>query len=443
MNVVTNTCLTAVKRSENTIDVSSDSPQPYGVSMVQCNSSQPQQFWQWTDNDTIVNTGSYLCLTAVDGAGSDGEREGLALMPCVKSDGRQRWNCAREYIEQPTSGKCLTATVEGRNDSAATNESFDDGIVGSRALSHSRTATHESASRMDRNERDTFLSEMVKELGQFLQEANETGVDRADKEDSSSSDMSQSNQSKSKLKPMVSVQYCSLQNYLQLWAGIPKSKLTNRSDIDSRNTICSLNGTMEHNLSPCYTNDMASIAPMVSQDGYSYTPEEWLVCDRRGYYVTGFYHTSHEDAGLHVRDGLVTGMQCCATSSVFTGELEGPPAPVNHREDDCDEVEWWSFQDVLISEGWFSCPKGKFLKGFKVGPSIYHYGVHRIYKALCCRPPSASDVYEHCYTDKSRRVDNTGVHGCRMEGYLVTAMYLKGCVENDDCLEQLTCCIES
>ena len=423
----------------------------YIVSLAHCNSSQPQQFWLWTTNDTIINAGSYLCLTTVDGVENDedDEEENLALMPCLKSNRRQKWNCAGEYIEQPTSGKCLTASGElsrvprgrERNDSVETREKSDDVTTSkdrSRGMDNSSVA-HENSAKADRYERDASLKEMVEELGQFLQERNET-ID----EDwiNASSNTTENGSTVAMPKPMVSVQQCSISDDFQVWAGVPKNEQVS-SSIDGHDSICSQNGTTDHNLSPCYANNMESIQPVESPHGYSYMPEEWLVCDKQGYYVTGFYHTSHQNAGHHEREGLVTGMQCCATSSVFTGEPDSPPAPSN-QDDDCDEVEWWSFEDVLISEGWFSCPKGKFLKGVKVGPSSYHHGVHRIYKALCCRPRSASDIYEHCYTDRSRRMDDTGIHGCRMDGYLVTAMYLSGCVEEgSECSEQLTCCIES
>lgn len=420
-NVKTNSCLTAMKISTQKL---------YHVSTGECNSTLPQQFWKWTDNDTILHVGSYLCLATANQTDStnnneDGDVEMLVLRPCVESDGRQKWSCSGQYIQQPTSGKCITEreqAVDGTDDRDSTKTS--------------EKSNEEEEDDGERRRRNSDFRQMVEELGQFLNDVDDS--DNDDLEDSTDHS-SQTSYGITVHQRTVSVDYCTLHSELQMWFGTPKGSdydLSNRGNLNKENSICSQNGTSEHTLPGCYTNDMESISQVTTL-----TSHEWITCDKHGYYVTGFYHTHIGNAGLHVRDGLITGMQCCATSSVFTGEPESP-VPDSHQ-DDCDEVEWWSFQDVLISEGWFSCPKGKFLKGFEIGPSIHHKGVHRIYKASCCRPHSASDIYEHCYTDKSRKIENTGIHTCRMEGYLVTAMYLDGCVDGDGCTEKLTCCIEA
>lgn len=449
-NIKTNACLTVLKIANN------KAPNLYNVSMMECNSSLSQQFWQWTENDTILNIGSYLCLTTLNGSGtgsevgSEGGSEGgsetemLALQPCTSMDNRQKWSCAGNYIQQPTSGKCLTTSdaSAGEGDEDDSNQIPDEN-----SLETSNTPNNEEEETFmshmnDISKRDTDLRLMVEELGQFLYNNEEnTGTDDSD-DSTDHSDTSQrsTNGTANVHEPLVTAQYCTERDQLQMWIGIPKNPDNlPASSSNSGNSICSLNGTTEHNLPHCYANDMESVISMLSSNDLDIS--EWMKCEKHGYYVTGFYHT-HLKLGnrLHVREGLITGMQCCATSSVFTGEIN---SPVTDYQDECDEVEWWSFQDVLISEGWFSCPKGKFLKGFKVGLSLDHDGVHRIFKASCCRPHSATDVYEHCYTDRSRRLDNTGVHSCRMEGYLVTAMYLDGCVEGEGCTENLTCCIEA
>ena len=436
-NVKTNACLTALK-IEN-----SEAPNLYNVSTAECNSSLSQQFWKWTENDTILNIGSYLCLTTLNGSwtGSEGgsETEMLALQPCMGTDNNgQKWSCAGDYIQQPTSGKCLTTsdTSDGEWGEGDSNQISDEN-----SSETSNTPNNEEEETFmnhmnDISKRDTDLRLMVEELGQFLYDNEETD-DSNDSTDHSDSSQSSTNETASLHRPLVTAKYCMEGDQLQIWRGIPKNQ--DSSSLTSGNSICSLNGTSEHNLPRCYASDMESAISMLSSNDLDIS--EWITCEKHGYYVTGFYHT-HLKLGnhLHIREGLITGMHCCATSSVFTGEVN---SPMTDYQDECNEVEWWSFQDVLISEGWFSCPKGKFLKGFKVGLSLDHDGVHRIFKASCCRPHSATDVYEHCYTDRSRRLDNTGVHSCRMEGYLVTAMYLDGCVEGEGCTENLTCCIEA
>lgn len=455
-NIKTNTCLTASRlEDKSNTDTSSPSPELYNVSVTECNSSLPWQFWQWTGNGTLLNAGSYLCLTSVDKSDAEDEEsdtELLVLMPCRESDNRQKWSCAGRYVEQATSGKCLTTRGKDKDSGSAevdenSNEmSIESSTEASEFLSeNSKTTTEASNFSNDissRRKRDANLREMVEELGQFLYYTDQT-TSRGDDSFDHSSQMGRSREGSHQAvhQPIVSVQYCTLQDELQMWTGLPKEDddlpLSGLSTSGNVNTICSLNGTAEHNLSPCYTNDMNSISQVTTSNRYAH---EWITCERHGYYVSGFYHT-HLGNGQHTRDGLITGMQCCATSSVFTGEPESPI--IDHSEDDCEEVEWWSFQDVLISEGWFVCPRGKFLKGFEIGSGFHLDGVHRIYRASCCRPHSAPDVYEHCYDDKGRRLDNTGIHTCRMQGYLVTAMYQEGCVEGDECTEKLTCCIEA
>ncbi len=463
-NTRTNSCLTSHKVESNTQEATN----LYNVSTTECNSSLSQQFWRWTENNTILNIASYLCLTTVGGSGtgSEGgnETEVLALAPCMDSDNRQKWSCAGSFIQQPTSGKCLTTSDvmvshgEGPGDEGESSLTSDEHSSESSDTSHSDDDEETFMNHLnDISKRETYLNQMMQELGQFIDSSDDNNDD--DDESTDTSDSSDStnhadtshvtnNGTAAGVHRQVTAQYCTEQDELQMWIGIPRNQDNPAATLSSNSagtSICSLNGTTGHNLPRCYTNDMESIISMLSS--YNLDISEWITCEKHGYYVTGFYHTHRTHTGndnsngmQHVREGLISGMQCCATSSVFTGESN---TPATDYQDECDEVEWWSFQDVLISEGWFSCPKGKFLKGFKVGLSLYHDGVHRIFKASCCRPQSATDVYEHCYTDKSRRRDNTGVHTCRMEGYLVTAMYLNGCVEGEGCTENLTCCIEA
>ena len=446
-NTKTNSCLTALTMDNGG---RSDTPNLYNVSTAECNSSLSQQFWQWTENDTILNIRSYLCLTTVSGSGtgSDGgsETEKLALTPCMDSDNRQKWSCAGSFIQQPTSGKCLTTSDMSDGEDGNDNESSQTSDEHSSETSNTSNSEEETFMNHmnDISKRDTYLHQMVEELDQFLygdddDDENTDTDDSNDSTDHSDTSESSNNGTVNVHRPLATARYCTEQDELQMWIGVPRNHdNSTTSHSSSGNSICSLNGTIEHTLPRCYVNDMENVISMLSS--HNWDVSEWITCEKHGYYVTGFYHTHVAGNGAHVREGLITGMQCCATSSVFTGEVN---SPVTDYQDECDEVEWWSFQDVLISEGWFSCPKGKFLKGFKVGLSYDYDGVHRIFKASCCRPHSATDVYEHCYTDKSRKLDNTGVHTCRMEGYLVTAMYLNGCVEGGGCTENLTCCIEA
>ena len=426
-NLQTNSCLSATDTTG-----SHTSQALYSVSMAICNSSLPQQFWRWTNNDSIVNIASYLCLTTdrdslskINGSEetkmSDLGVEMLSLVPCLGSEVRQKWSCSGRFIQQPTSGKCLTTADTVENGTSSSNGSSSNG-----------ENSREEEEEVKRRRRNSHLMEMVEELGQFLHNVDERTSDNERDSTSSSPLSSNTTSPENSRQPMACAEYCRQEDKLQMWAGLPKDGAGN-----SISTICSQEGDAQHNLHRCYSNDMTSVSHVQFSNN-----TQWLTCDRHGYYVNGFYHTHLRDQGMHLRDGLITGMQCCATSSVFTGEAGSPM--VDHHEDDCDEIEWWRFQDVLISEGWFLCPKGKFLKGFEIGPSENRRGVHRILRAKCCRRHAASDVYEHCYPDRSRRVDDTGIHTCRMKGYLVTAMYLDRCTEGrEPCSEALTCCMET
>lgn len=134
----------------------------------------------------------------------------------------------------------------------------------------------------------------------------------------------------------------------------------------------------------------------------------WTTCHWLGYYTAGLYHVDHEYLNI------ITGMKCCANSFVFTGQ---PDSPITNHTEECSEMEWWSFKDAEITEGWFRCPPGMFLKGFRLSSTP---GLHGIRKAQCCKPHSSPNKYAYYYTHKVQRAGEMGAHTCT----------LSACVQN-------------
>lgn len=382
--------------------------------MSDCRPDSRDQYWRWTDGDSLLHLGTFLCLTALvsEHDGGDSEEnlvpDKLVLMHCRDGDIRQKWSCAGDFIEHSNSGKCITAST---------------------------TTCPPRDTERTRNKRNEHLERLADELHQFLK--NSTLDVPTEKS------MNETLLRENSTRLMVNVTYaanldfCEQSNTRQLWCSLDDTlQTTNQSEsgfgISSvgRHSICSRNYTLTHNIAPCYVKDMTETS------GLSLYLAEWTTCDQIGYYATGFYHT--DQVSGNGATGLLTGMDCCASSSVFTGQPDTPPST---HEEECVENEWWNWQDTLISEGWFTCPRGMFLKGFLISTRSFSYG-HYVWKVMCCKPHSSPVVYEHCYTDYGRNTEDTGVHRCSLEGYHVTGMYKKDCVgSNDSCVEEeLTCC---
>ena len=211
----------------------------------------------------------------------------------------------------------------------------------------------------------------------------------------------------------VSMEGCSGTSANQLWNALTQFA----SDFESEEqTICALSEA--HQLTRCYVKDMDA-----SQ------PSNRTTCDRHGYYTAAFYHTNVQSLDT------ITGMKCCATSYVFTGR---PESPIAIHQEECQEVEWWSYEDATVAEGWFRCPvEGMFLKGFFLSPEE---GLRGIRSAKCCKPASSPSRYEHCYTDRLQRVESSGMHACSLSGYHIAAAYKTAC-SRFNCIEEITCCI--
>ena len=220
----------------------------------------------------------------------------------------------------------------------------------------------------------------------------------------------------SKDSHQVIVEKCVLGNSRQLWNKYTNNfedemehSLLNLMDKDSHaakpvESICT--NSSRHTITKCYIENI--------EDG-----PEWLLCRVLGYYVSGLHH----------KDGLTTGFQCCFTSHVFTGQLETSPST---EEEICVNTTWWSSADEM---GWFRCPAGYYFKGYLKGGQK---GWHAVLEVRCCRTAQAPPDYRQCYTNSTDGSEE--LHKCSHTGYRIAGLYKTNC-SSMECFEKLRCCI--
>ena len=435
-NHLTHTCLTASKTPSSSHDQTTPlhHGHHYHVTLTTCNSSLYEHYWQWNGNHSIVHLGTLLCLTGRVVSNADGsETSYLFLSVCSdKETSDQTWSCAGNFIEQPDTGKCLSVHATP-NPTSSTEEGGDYG----------KNESDLQSTVKRRIKRET-LEDIAEELGRFLQDLEGYDDEQTEligngtKDYDDNIEMSRSDYSWN--ETMVSMSFCDNKDGLQMWSAVQPNKIKQslynteltlnetehiETDEDYNDSICSFPFTSSHRLTQCYAQSM---------DTNLHSPSTWTTCRHIGYYVAGFYHIQ---STTNINEGHMTGMRCCGTSVVFTGESESPPS--THREV-CRDVDWWNYRDTLVSKGWFLCPRGMFLKGFDL--STNKNGNHVINKAKCCKPAVSPVVYEHCYTEHAQNILDTRIHGCRLEGYQVTGIYKKRSGKGDGTyIEEVTCCM--
>ena len=342
----------------------------YDVVARDCNATKRTQHWKWTNSDQILNVETFLCLASRGGA--------LIVTACAEGDdSHQQWTCAGSYIEQLSTGRCLTLH----------EQALDHGITLDRVLMTQQNQGDDDDESMA-YDFETELIVNVTNCGEILQSPKEQAWDSA-------------------------------------WEEIAHERLN--STESEHEPLCPSNSSA-HKLSRCYAQDMTNVTLATGND------QAWATCNQLGFYTSGFYHTSIEG-----NEAQISGMECCASDYVFTGQDEIPN--IDHGED-CRDIEWWSFIEGAISESWFRCPRGMFLKGF----SFQAHGTsHQISKARCCKGSLRPVLYEHCYTEHSRTVANSGIHKCTLAGYHITSALKDGCLAVGDtveCNEEITCCMQ-
>ena len=371
----------------------------YYVTLTECTQDNRDQFWQWTSDGALLHLGTFLCLTALNSEFIDANfvTDLLVLMHCRGGDVRQQWVCAGDFVENPNLGKCIIASSD----------------------------TNKRRKRETDGDARALLNEIAEEMESVPVQARPPSIRNHNFHVNLDNKATLSNHSSTALLSL-----CEQMDVNQTWCAVHYTNDQNTS-LQISPSLCFNNETASHQQLACYAKDMSGTA------GLAFYYAKWVGCNELGYYATGFYHADQITG--NGATAVLTGINCCMSGSVFTGQPNGPPAI--HQEE-CAEIEWWNWQDSLISEGWFSCPRGMFLKSFLLTARPYTLG-HVIWRVKCCKPQSGPVMYEHCYKDYGKRVaTDTGVHRCNLEGYHVTGMYRKGCSEgSEECTEEIMCCM--
>lgn len=384
----------------------------YPVVLVACDLQSHNQLWQWTTNNSLLHIATFLCLGALY---ENGESK-LVLQTCKVGDFRQKWNCATNHIKEPETLQCITITaVWGRK----RREVGVDFMMESRVRQIVPTSSMES---------DDNLRELERELGDVVRELHDF---REQRMQGNTINNAQS-QTENNIDPRYNVilDFCQSSSDLQKWT------IVDAEGDDNQSSICSRRLSQTHNLPYCYPSNMQSASSVSS------LVSKWVLCSYSSYYVSGFYHTYNIEQYNDRGGGLVSALKCCAGSFVFTGQEN---TPVQHGEEICEEKEWWErveHNEILSTKGWFTCPRGMYLKGFLLSTRPYNQNENLIMRARCCRPAEGPEMYFNCYSDTTNRVLDTEVHACRMRGYHITGVVRKNCnYAGIYCDEILTCCM--
>ena len=370
----------------------------YYVALKECTPDSQDQFWHWTSDGGLLHLGTFLCLTALNSEYIDTDvfvTDLLVLMHCRGGDPRQQWVCAGDFIENPQLGKCILASSD-------------------------------TDRKQKREANSALLDEIAQELASTPVQTRPPSRDHHNFQVNLDHRATLSDHSTT-----ASISFCEQVDTNQTWCAVSYTGEQN-SSLQVSPSLCSSNSNTSHEQPACYAKDMSITA------GLAFYYAKWVGCSELGYYVTGFYHS--DQISGNGATAVLTGINCCMSGSVFTGQPNAPP-PIH--EEECVDIHWWNWlENTLISEGWFSCPRGMFLKSFLLTSRPYTLG-HVIWRVKCCKPQSSPVVYEHCYKDYGKNVaTDTGVHRCSLEGYHVTGMYKKGCSEgSEECGEEIMCCM--
>lgn len=359
-----------------------------------CNTSSVSQRWKWTINDTLLHIGTFLCLANHTDQGTPR----LVLRTCKGRDQNQKWNCAGNFVMQPDSSQCVAAkqnTLPGLSKKSSTVDKLAMEI-------------------------EEVFDELVEEAG-VSNDAKDGAIAKESSVDGNHN---------------VAFETCNRASLYQEWSVLGyEGKESNILD-DSVASICSASSTRSHNLPRCYELDMEALSSV------TYENSRWATCTHTGYYISGFYHTYNRNSNNLEDSGLISGIECCAGNHVFTGRES---TPVEDLEEVCFETQWWSFGDYLITKGWFTCPRGMFLKGLLLNSRRFYPEENVIERARCCKSRSSPVEYMHCYQARASSMANTGIHLCHLEGFQMIGIFRKNCNVNErgGCEEEITCCMEA
>ena len=92
------------------------------IRLTLCNASAPEQRWLWTQNNQLLNGGSFLCLAGIGTAK-------VILQPCRLDATAQQWRCAGSFMVQPSTGNCLTSGYAALSTILSFEEALDQALA--------------------------------------------------------------------------------------------------------------------------------------------------------------------------------------------------------------------------------------------------------------------------------------------------------------------------
>lgn len=69
--------------------------------LADCDQNSLMQHWNWNEENQLYNPATLKCI-------STGPEGLLELRDCTSGDTLQQWLCANHYVEQPSTGNCIT-----------------------------------------------------------------------------------------------------------------------------------------------------------------------------------------------------------------------------------------------------------------------------------------------------------------------------------------------
>lgn len=394
----------------------------YPIILLPCNTTSKTQRWQWTKEGSIVHAATLLCLTMY----LEDDRHLLVLGTCKTWHPTQLWTCENHLIEQPDTNKCITAPVPVSDDKTSKVASWRINTdVSQRDSLTDSTGRGGTSVGLLPDEIEDILRKLklgaqpVALTEPIPQEMQMGGVETAAKTMSVSSD--------------VIFKTCDRGvpgHESQKW-NVLSYQSPSGENVPDGGSICSAKTAELHNYHRCYVEDMEFLSLVTLwSDG-------WALCTRTGFYVNGFSHTYNRRNSNHPDAGLISGLRCCA------GDVAPPVVSPDSDYEECKEYKWWTNTSIaILSGGWFTCPRGYFLKGLLLTSRIFFPEENIILKARCCKSREAPEHYMYCYRTNMTAVTDTGMHSCHNE-FLVTEMHRHSCNDRARmCEEEITCCMQ-
>lgn len=420
----------------------------YLLVLKTCNVSSPIQHWEWTRRGSLLHKATFLCLAKFDNYG----KTALVLRTCKDNDNDQKVVCEEDTVRFDNKTCLVTEVVIPTINSVG----GDDNTVAA--------GGHQSSMETLSLQKVGIIQELTSELEKVAKgssDANDMTSRDKNAEMSmfdptvhvDSNDEAKTSTSTSTENQLPRIEPCRNQDTHHQWTGVDD---IGGGEASENGPICERYHTENpHSLHRprCYALDMENASRV-----YEYNPE-WTLCGGSsggdssdvGYYVNGFFHTYNKNRNNWRENGLLSGINCCTGyhySSSNGGSNSASSAasypPLDNFTEVCYDIEWWHFRPFLVTRGWFTCPRGTFLKGFYLSSREFIPEENLVISARCCKPEVAAEEYLHCYVDLATSVADTMEHVCTREGYHIAGIFRKNCDAEDHrgCKEEITCCMK-